>query len=342
MSTVRRLYFYGLAYISAGVVIWGLVNLLRTLLSGRGSVEADTLATGLSLVLVGAPIFWMHWRIARRDAIRDPEERASRILAIFLYGTLLGTLIPIIYGILALVNRAAVALFGLRPQDAWFGGQGTALDNLVAVLINAGAFFFFWRILRADWLEDLPEHFLRETRRFYHYALVILSLVIFVAGVYNILRYLLQLLSQPQFVTLADLAAGISLLIVGAPLWYFFWGQAQFLLADPYERGSLLRLVVLYLISLAAVVGVLTTAGGVIQYVDPLSPGAVRPVCFLSNDKRRCSCPGAIGGALGLLWPHTGHRSGFAARSTAPGSAAPAVLLHSGPARVGGCVCRPV
>jgi hypothetical protein len=265
MSTVRRLYFYGLAYISAGVVIWGLVNLLRTLLSGRGSVEADTLATGLSLVLVGAPIFWMHWRIARRDAIRDPEERASRILAIFLYGTLLGTLIPIIYGILALVNRAAVALFGLRPQDAWFGGQGTGLDNLVAVLINAGAFFFFWRILRADWLEDLPEHFLRETRRFYHYALVILSLVIFVAGVYNILRYLLQLLSQPQFVTLVDLAAGISLLIVGAPLWYFFWGQAQFLLADPYERGSLLRLVVLYLISLAAVVGVLTTAGGVIN-----------------------------------------------------------------------------
>src|SRR5690606_14161463 len=104
MSTVRRLYFYALTLISIEVVIWGAVNLLRTIVS-RGLVGGGSLlATGLSLVLVGTPIFLLHWRAAQKDAREEAEEQASRIRAVFLYAVLAAALIPIVYAVLALLH----------------------------------------------------------------------------------------------------------------------------------------------------------------------------------------------------------------------------------------------
>src|SRR5512133_138180 len=105
MSTVRRLYFYGLSLISAEVIIWGMINLLRTVISNGLIGAGSLLATGLSLVLVGLPIFWLHWRTVQRDAQRDQEERASRIRAVFLYAALFAVQTPIVYAILAMISR---------------------------------------------------------------------------------------------------------------------------------------------------------------------------------------------------------------------------------------------
>src|SRR5690554_45373 len=118
MRTIRRLYFYALALISLEVVIWGVINLLRTIVSRRLIGSSDLLATGLSLVLVGLPIFLLHWRVVQQDAARDDEERTSYIRAIFLYGALFATLLPIVYAILAVVNRWLVTLLGGETQFA--------------------------------------------------------------------------------------------------------------------------------------------------------------------------------------------------------------------------------
>ena len=53
--------------------------------------------------------------------------------------------------------------------------------------------------------------------------------------------------------------------MVGTPLWLFYWRTVQSSLRDPSEQRSLLRLVVLYLISLAGVIGVLASAGQVLN-----------------------------------------------------------------------------
>ena len=264
MNTVRRLYFYGLALISAEVVIWGLINLLRTVVDRSVGYSADTLATGLSLVLVGLPIFLLHWRVAQRDARRDPEERASRIRAVFLYAALFATLLPMVYALMAVLNRAFVQMAGLSTTRAWLGGEGTALDNLIALAINAAAFAFFWWILRADWQADTPENYLTETRRLYRYVWLLFSLTVAVAGIYNLLRYLFTFpVEQPD--TLAVILSGaVTLLLVGGPLLAFFWWQIQSSLSNPAEHRSLLRLVVLYLISLAGVIGVISALGGVL------------------------------------------------------------------------------
>lgn len=286
MNTIRRLYFYGLALISIEVVIWGVINLLRTVVSDRLIGAGNLLAMGLSMVLVGLPIFFLHWRTVQRDAAREPEEQASRTRAVFLYAALFITLSPIVYAVLALLNRWIVTLLGEPALQAWFGGEGTAVDNIIAIIVNGVAYSYFWKFLRADWRtayewrddSTLPEKdneneakerrgdywdILSDARRLYIYLWMLAGLTLVVAGVYNLLRYLLGITGDTA--GNEALAGGLAMLLIGAPLWWFFWQGVQSSQADPAERHSLLRLVVLYLICLAGVIGVLTAAGGVLN-----------------------------------------------------------------------------
>lgn len=265
MRTVRRLYFYALSLISAEVVIWGVINLLRTMVANGLAGGGGRLATGLSQVLVGLPIFWLHWRTLQRDAAGDLEERASRIRAVFLYSALFSVLLPMLSSLLALLDRGLGSLFGLPASSAWLGGDQSAGDNLLAILVNAVVLVYFGRIVRADWQAGLPEHFLADARRLFRYLWVVIGLTLTVAGVYNLLRYLLEAPGQNPQESLPLLAGGLSLLLLGAPVWGFAWRAVEASLREPAERRSLLRLVVLYLISLAGVVGVLASAGRVVN-----------------------------------------------------------------------------
>ena len=66
MKSIRRLYFYLVAFISIEIVLWGLVGLLRSIVDDNVSGGADALAQALALILVGVPIFLIHWLWAQR------------------------------------------------------------------------------------------------------------------------------------------------------------------------------------------------------------------------------------------------------------------------------------
>ena len=79
MRTIRRLYVYLTAFISLEVVVWGVIGLVRSMVAGKliGS-GASQLASALSLIAVGVPVFLLHWWLAQRT-ISDDEEHFSRI-----------------------------------------------------------------------------------------------------------------------------------------------------------------------------------------------------------------------------------------------------------------------
>ena len=161
MHTIRRLYFYLVALISLEVVIWGLINLLRTIFAGKSIFPgADTLAQALALILVGVPIFALHWLWAQHAAAGDEEERAATLRAIFLYSALLATLIPLVQNVLALLDRLLISLAGLESFRAMLGGSQSWQDNLIAIVLNGIAAIYFFTILRANWqsLKE-PENF---------------------------------------------------------------------------------------------------------------------------------------------------------------------------------------
>ena len=73
------------------------------------------------------------------------------VRAVFLYGILLGTLIPIVQNMLSLLDRLALQAVKLSPTQAMFGPNQTWTDNLIAVVMNAIFAAYFITVLRADW-----------------------------------------------------------------------------------------------------------------------------------------------------------------------------------------------
>jgi hypothetical protein len=304
MRTVRRLYFYFVAFISLEVIIWGVVSLARTLfeiLPGGGAT--NQIATGLSLVLVGVPIFLLHWVVVQRDAQKDEEERTSRLRGIFLYGVRLAVLIPVVQNVLAIVSRLMFTLLGKPVSMAYVGATQSIWDNLVAIAVNLVAWWYFEQVLNRDWAANLPGSELPEVRRLQRYIWVLYGLGIAVFGVEQILYYIFYTPGGLNAVELGWLGNGLAWALVGAPLWVYTWQIVQRSLDQPGERLSTLRLVVLYLLALAGVVVTLSAAGVVIGYSIRWVLGEPHTLAdFLSEHSTALS----IGITFGAIWAYYG------------------------------------
>ena len=305
MRSIRRLYFYLVSLISLEVVLWGLINLLRTTLSsGLVFPGADTLAQALALILVGLPIFVLHWGWAQRAAASDPEEHAASLRAFFLYAVLLATLIPAVQNLLAFLNRSLVVAAGIESSRAFLGGTQSWIDNLIALALNLLAAAYFYRVVRADWASLTEKENFADLRRLYRYLWVLYPLLMSVFGAQQIVRFIFSLPTtvlgdsgREMFIN------GLALVVIGAPLWVYAWGLCQAALDQPGERGSALRLGVLYLLSLSGVVAVLTSAGLLINLILRRLLGADLPWFeFFSQ----IGGPFSVGLPLAVIWAYYG------------------------------------
>ena len=313
MRTVRRLYFYAVAFVSLEVVLWGLVGLARSLFCGRGMAAcgaATILAQGLALILVGVPVFGFHWWMAQRFAREDGEEHSSGVRAVFLYGALLGTFIPIVQNALSLLDRLLLQALGLFPTQAFLGPNQTWSDNLIAMVMNAIVAAYFVTVLRSDWRVIAPQDSFTDIRRIYRHVWLIYSLAIVVAAVQQLLSFLLNSLPGGlNFQYRAGGAHGVALAAVGLPLWFFSWKTVQDALAGQNERESLLRLGVLYLLSLAGVITVLAASGVVVDVILRIVFGGtmIFPVFI-----QKLAGPVSIGIPLAGVWAYYGRWLGRA------------------------------
>jgi Domain of unknown function (DUF5671) len=309
MKSIRRLYFYLVALISIEVVLWGLVGLLRSIVDETISGGADALAQALALILVGVPIFLIHWLWAQRASARDEEEKTATIRAAFFYAILLGTLIPVAQNLLSFFDRSLVQVTGLGVERAFRAfSEQTLADNLIAIIMNGIVAAYFWNILRSEW-GTLPDPLRRENftevRRLYRYIWMLYGLLLTIFGAQQILRFLLYIPGD----VLGDLGRevavnGVALLLVGTPLWAYSLRVIQDSLADPAEMGSTLRLGILYLLALGGVITVITTAFLVINTILSVLLGQE-----LSFDEfiREIGGPISIGVPLGLVWAYYGY-----------------------------------
>ena len=305
MKTIRRLYFYAVAFISVEVVLWGIIGLLRSIFSTQDITSSVTaLASALALIFVGVPIFLIHWFWAQRVSAQDGEENSASIRAIFLYGILIGTLIPAVQNFLAFINRTLLATANLSQYRAVVGGSQSWPDNLIAALVNLLIAVYFWNILKANWAKLVePENF-AEIRRLYRFIWVLYGLLLVIYGVQQALSYVFTF---PTAV-LGDIGRetavnALALMVVGSPIWYYSWRLLQDALADSAERESYLRLGLLYLVTLSGSI-VTLVAGGNLLYlilVQVLGEGEAW-LEFL----RQLGGPISIGVPMGVLWGYYG------------------------------------
>ena len=269
MKTIRRLYFYTVAFISLEVVLWGVIGLLRSILDAEHVINsAQALAQALSLILVGVPIFLFHWLWAQRISANDEEEKTASIRAVFLYGVLLGTLVPVVQNLLALINRTFLSSAHLYTYRAIVGGSQTWLDNIIAILINLLIAAYFWNVLRGEW-STLPEQEnFAEVRRLYRFAWVLYGLLMVIYGSQQALDFAFTLSNRNVLGQIGreTIVNAIALLVVGTPIWFYSWRILQDALQDSAEKESILRLGILYFLVLGGVITTLT-AGGNLAYI---------------------------------------------------------------------------
>ena len=306
MKSIRRLYFYLVAFISIEIVLWGLVALLRSIVDRTVSGGADALAQALALILVGVPIFLIHWLWAQRVAARDEEEKTATLRAVFLYAILLGTLIPVAQNLLSFIDRSLVQVTGLGVARSFspFRNQ-TIADNLIAILMNGVVAAYFWTVLRGDWATLTDRESFADVRRLYRYIWMLYGLLMTVFGAQQILRFLFYVPGDVLGQMGREVAVnGIALLIVGTPVWVYSWRVIQDSLADPAEMGSTLRLGILYLLALGGVITVITTAWIVI---DTILNAALGQDTSVNEFISRIGGPISIGVPLGFVWAYYGH-----------------------------------
>lgn len=268
MRTIRRLYFYLLAFISLEVVLWSVITLARTIFDAATLNNiGDQIAGGLAFLIVGLPMFMFHWVFIQRDSSRDVEERSSRLRELFLYGTYLATLIPIAQNIVAILNRLVLGWMQMDNHFAFLGSDQTLADNLIAIVVMGITFYYFNLVLKSEWAANTEGNNLPTTRRIFRYIWMLYSLVLLIFSVVYVLEFIFLTptgLGNPSRELLAN---GLSILVVMAPLWAYNWQVIQKSLGDAEEYRSIFRLVVLYLLTLGGIITTLFSTGWVIATV---------------------------------------------------------------------------
>jgi len=308
MRTIRRLYLYLISFISLEVVVWGMIGLARFILGGDliGS-RVSQLASGLALTAVGVPVFLLHWWLVGRT-LKNDEEHFSRLRAVFLYGALLTTLIPIIQNLLAFANRTWLLILQLPLRLVFIGEGQTWIDNIVAILVNGFIAVYIASVLRKDW-SIIPEDaspsqgIFKETRRLYRYIWLLYGLALVVGGVQQVLYFTLNQLEPVGLGGGVSLANGLSLLVVGTPLWLNAWRVVKQSMADQDEVRSALRLVILYGVSFIGLGGVLVPAGLILNLVFRLIFGETMNLAGFLAEARG---PLSAGIPFGVVWFYYG------------------------------------
>ena len=306
MKSIRRLYFYLVAIISIEVVVWGLIGLLRPIVDKTVSGGADALAQALALILVGVPIFLVHWLWAQRVSAREEEEREATLRAVFLYAILLGTLIPVVQNLLSFINRSLVQVTGLGVARAFSSFRNQTLaDNLIAIVMNLVVAAYFWNILRGEWATLKEKQNFTDVRRLYRYIWMLYGLLMTVFGLQQVFRYLVfipgNILGEMGRETLVN---GVALLVIGTPVWVYSWRVIQDSLTEPAEMGSNLRLGILYLLALGGVITVVTTSSMLVNVLMTRLLGADWTTKYFVQ---QLSGPISVGVPLGMVWAYYGH-----------------------------------
>ncbi len=259
--TIHRVYVYAasavtLAMLTIGVavIVWQLLQeaynaLFLDEVVLRLELWNDTLRTGIALMLVGSLGWWWHWvRVSSPDA-------GSLLRQLYLY------VLGILGGAATVVVSLSILLFGVL---SWFmGAPGLPRAEeqfrfmpgiLAAVMVGLGLWGYHWSVVRQE--AHLAAGRLVAARRVYHYLVAALGLGTLASGLVFLVALAVELLVPEAREPLSrgqwwkgPLALVITLLLVGGPLWGFYWfGAQREATASPEARAALSRRGFIYLV----------------------------------------------------------------------------------------------
>ena len=257
IGTSRRLYFYVVSLAALMMAVNGLVRVVRFLLDSQFGPDVITasstgLAVGVSLIIVGFPLWAFHWRLIQRHVAELPVERRSVLRKGYIY-VVLGVAVALV--IVALVDVLRW-LFGGQPFDGY---------HWAVAIVWPAVWAFHWRIESA---EGQPSEETRSVRRLYLYLTSLVGLAMLAVGAFRIVGFILlegydALLSVPVIlpneasVWRPAMRSVVSLALVGGATWALHW-----LFLARADFGSALRQIYVYVFAvLGGVIATLVALG---------------------------------------------------------------------------------
>ena len=154
IGTPRRVYFYFAAFVGLMMTASGATVIISTVLDSLfGANGADdyttSLASGLSLAVVGIPAWLFHWRFVQRAAARTAADRRSVFRNLYIY-TALGVSLSLI-GFSAFL-AIEYALGASAAMDLSLGADGGGFSGFpwAALAVWGAVWGFHWRTASAE------------------------------------------------------------------------------------------------------------------------------------------------------------------------------------------------
>ena len=267
---IRRLYLYlasalGIAMLASGVgfLVYFTLNegysaAFEAGISGSDRLSGEAARTALSVALVGGVIWWAHWfRFAYAD-------RGSVLRWIYLFVATIGG-----------GTVAALVGFGIVLNTPLSWALGASSDPAVSHfnVIPGGLATFavgiaLWTYFRRRMIDESADEESPHVSRSYDLLIAAIGLLVVAAASVAVLDTFLRLISDSSPVIVGGdvqwrsrLAIVLTLLLVGAPVWWAHWRRIQMpALSDPeVERTALPRK--LYVMGVLCL-GLLSLVGG--------------------------------------------------------------------------------
>lgn len=287
---LERLYWYFGAVVGLFMLIAGtneaLTAPLRSLYDRLvgGTLVQPTLDRGLRgglvLVAVGAVIWGWHWM---HGLVRRDQRTSLWHVQIFVFGTLPGMALTVV-PLAVLLYRVMQWLVG-QPSATTAAAQFADVPSLLAALLTGAATWGYHRAVLREAGEGGLGAAQSEPERLYRYLVIAAGLIAAASG----LAALLALAAEGLGGGAATLVrsggwwrnqalSGVTMLVVGLPLWLGYWLPMQRTVArgDAADRLSLARRGFVFAatgVSLLALLGSLTVL--VYQVLRPLLDGTL-------------------------------------------------------------------
>lgn len=240
MGIVKRLYLYGVAAISLLVLAAGIENLLAvalgevadalgaTVIAGESSGR-EQLSLAIALVVVGAPIFAIHWwLIARGWNGADEaaaEDRRSTIRAFHMGLVATVSMAVALYAAQRLLEPVFGAVLGVARADApW--ADGAVVGNLALLLVAAPVWWFHMARRNADVRHDRVHGASAWLTRLNRYGWAFIGLMTLLVGASQLIQTVASaLVGQPdlsgsQDWSLPFLASSLAAIVAGGIVWW--------------------------------------------------------------------------------------------------------------------------
>ncbi|MDD5190247.1 MAG: DUF5671 domain-containing protein [Dehalococcoidales bacterium] len=278
-KTLKRWYVYIFSAWGLGIMVGGLVMFILhavvwlpiwgTTTINSGNFWGDTAGTSLAFVMVGSFVWWFHWlKLAKGD-----YQSTLRQVYLYLYA-IVGSVIAGLVALIYTIDMVLRFIMGVDSNGTYF----LFLGWTVPLMLVAAGIWIYHRKTVQDETSQIPEMRF-SARRVYAYLMSLLGLGSLIAGLVVLFGLILRLLARSLGtggVTVSGgsvwqnfLGAALALLIVGTPMWFYYWNKIIKMVeaGGVPERRARTRRIYLYFLLAASLIAAAAGLSNVIYQI---------------------------------------------------------------------------